>query len=220
MTWRVPSHRWLAELKYNVKAGTTKTGVVLDINHDPGRNAPLARVKFGREEEWILAPEGIRIGDEVSQGENAEIRLGNALPIGKIPEGTAICNIEATPEDGGRFARSSGTFGSVMTHVGDKTVVALPSKRIIELNARCMATIGTASGGDRKIKPFVKAGPKHFLKRARGKKYPVVSARSMNVLDHKFGGSHMGVPKTVSRHAPPGRKVGSIAARRTGRKKK
>lgn len=222
MTYRAHSHRWLGKVIYPVvKKEETKQGIIVDILHDPGRNAPVALVRFddGRKRLFYVQ-EGAAVGDSIEVGEKAVARPGNVLSLSKVPDGTSIFNIEASPFDGGKFARSSGTFGVVVAHAPGKATVLLPSKKTIELDERCLATIGVSAGGDRKIKPFVKAGNKYHAMRARGKLYPLVSGRSMNVVDHKFGGSHLGIPKTVSRNAPPGRKVGSIAARRTGRKKR
>lgn len=219
--YHVPSHRWLADVAYKVLGpDETLVGVVEKIAHDPARNTPVALVNFNGERTWLLAHEGLSVGDIVQFGAAAETRPGNVLQLLKIPEGSSIFNIEATPDDGGKFARSSGAFGVVIAHMPGRVKVMLPSKRIIDLDARCRATIGVAAGGDRKVKPMIKAGAAHYLAKARGKRYPRMSARSMNVVDHKFGGSHLGIPKSAGRAAPPGRKVGSIASRRTGKKKK
>jgi len=220
MTYRSHSFRWVANVAYSAPKAGVKLGQVIKIVHDPGRNAPIALVRFPDRKEWVLVPEGISTGSIIQMGDAAVPKAGNILPLGKVPDGSPVFNIEATPEDGGKFARSSGTSGIVIAHTAERTTVTLPSKKNVELSSRCRATMGISAGGDRKLKPFVKAGTKYWLTKARGKLYPRVSARSMNAVDHKFGGSHLGIAKTVSRNAPPGRKVGSIAARRTGRKKK
>ena len=98
----------------------------------------------------------------------------------------------------------------------------MPSKKEKEFNANCRATIGVVAGGGRLEKPFLKAGKKWHAKRARGKLYPVTSAVAMNAVEHPFGsgrGRHMGKPNVAPRHAPPGRKVGLVRPRRTGRKR-
>jgi len=219
--FRAHSHKWLADVKYPVlKAGEGRAGRVVNIVHDPGRPAPLAVIDFLGNKEYFLATEGLAVGDTVQQGEGAVAKPGNVLQLQNISEGTSVCNIERRPDDGGRFARTAGSFAVVVSKADGRVVVMLPSKTMVDLDGRCRATVGVVAGGERKAKPLVKAGASHWLYKSRGARWPRVSARSMNVLDHKFGGSHLGVPKSVSRNAPPGRKVGSIASRRTGKRKK
>jgi large subunit ribosomal protein L2 len=104
----------------------------------------------------------------------------------------------------------------------DSCVVQFPSKKTKTLHAGCRAVMGVPAGSGRLEKPWVKAGNRWITMHRRGKLYPRTSANAMNAVDHPFGGSYSGVnkPKTVSRNAPPGRKVGTVAARRTGRKRK
>lgn len=149
-------------------------------------------------------------------------KFGNTLPLAEIPEGTPIYDIENTPGDGGRFVRSSGTYASVVTHDANQAVVELPSGELKYLNPNCRASIGVVAGGGRKDKPFLKAGKRWHAYKAKGKKFMTVRGVAMNAVDHPHGGGnrqHPGRPTTVSRHAPPGRKVGSIAAKRTGLKR-
>ncbi len=197
------------------------TGTVVDIQHDASRNAPIALVEFEDDEErFILAPENLAVGDEIQIGVEAEIKEGNTLPLGEIPEGVPIHNIETQPGDGGKLVRSSGTYAFVVTHEADGTRIRLPSKSFKKLSRKCRATVGKVAGGGRKDKPFVKAGNKFKAMKARGKPYPKVSAVAMNAVDHPFGGSAKpGMPKTTSRHASPGSKVGNVGAKRSGNKK-
>jgi len=222
-TYRAPSHKYRAELKHvKVDPGQTIRGTVIGIVHDPARSAPVARVKLDNgEERYLLVPEGIYVGQEIACGVSAEIKPGNSLPLAEIPEGIPVCNIEANPGSGGQFVRASGVYGILVAHDVGKTVVQLPSGELKWLNPLCMATIGVVAGGGRTDKPFVKAGKKYHKMKSRASKYPRVRGVAMNVVDHPFGGGgwqHPGRPTTVSRNAPPGRKVGSIAARRTGKR--
>jgi large subunit ribosomal protein L2 len=195
---------------------------VVGIEHDPARSAPLAKVLFANGEElMIVAPEGMAVGTIISCGAEAEIRPGNVLPLQNIPEGVPICNIESKPNDGGQLARSSGVYATVVSHEKGKTVVQMPSGEMKWLNSKCRATIGIVAGGGRLDRPFLKAGKKYHKMKTRAAKYPRVRGVAMNVIDHPFGGGnrqHPGRPTTVGRNAPPGRKVGQIAARRTGRR--
>ena len=196
------------------------TGTVKDIQHDPSRSAPVALVEYeDGEERCILAPENLAVGDEVQLGVEAEIKEGNTLPLGEIPEGVPIHNIETQPGDGGKLVRASGTYAFVVTQEADGTRIRLPSKSFKKLSTDCRATVGKVAAGGRKDKPFVKAGNKHKAMKAKGKPYPNVSAVAMNAVDHPFGGSAKpGMPKTTSKHASPGSKVGNIGASQSGNK--
>jgi large subunit ribosomal protein L2 len=217
-----PSHRFKGEIKYQPDFENGE-GTVIDIIHDPGRTAPLASVKLSDNKKiMVIAPEGIKIGDKVTfSDQKKDIAVGNILTLGNIPEGAPIYNIELAPGDGGKLVRAGGSNATVVSHDRNKTVIQLPSGRFKTLNSDCKATIGIVAGGGRKDKPFLKAGRKYFAFRTRGKQYPVVRGVAMCAVSHPHGGGghqHVGKPSTVRRDAPPGRKVGSIAAKRTGRK--
>lgn len=198
------------------------TARVVDIIHEPGRKAPVAKIRYENgEERKILAPEGIKIGDEINAGVSAPIEPGNTLPLSEIPEGTLIHNIESQPGKGGEFVRASGTNAALIGHDVGQAIVQLPSGEVRSFNPKCRATIGVVSGGGRKEKPFVKAGSKNLERKSKGKIYPRVSGVAMNAVDHPYGsgrGRHAGRPRTVRRDAPPGQKIGLISARRTGKK--
>jgi large subunit ribosomal protein L2 len=152
---------------------------------------------------------------------SAPVKPGNVLSLAEIPEGTMIHNIESKPGDGGKFARASGTHAILIAHDVGRVTVQLPSGEIRDFNPSCRAMVGVVAGGGRGEKPFLKAGRKHHAMLAKGKHYPRVRGVAMNVVDHPFGGGrgkHAGRPKTVGRTAPPGQKVGLIAARRTGKR--
>lgn len=196
-------------------------GEVKDITHDSARSAPVALVEFeDGEKRAIIAPEGLKVGDTVELGVTAPVEPGNTLPVGEIPEGVPIHNIEIQPNDGGKMVKASGTYAFVVTHEKDATRIKLPSGEFKALNPECRATIGKVAAGGRKDKPFVKAGNKSKAMKAKGLPYPKVSGVAMNAADHPFGGSAKpGKAKTVSRHTSPGRKVGNIGASRSGKKK-
>ena len=149
------------------------------------------------------------------------IERGNVLQLKNIPEGTLIYNIESNPGDGGKFVRSSGTFARIVGKMKNKIIILLPSKKKKDFNPECRATIGIIAGGGRKEKPFLKAGKMYHKMRQKNKLYPKVCGVSMNAVDHPFGGSkssHKGRPTQSGRFDPPGRKVGKISPKRTGRR--
>ncbi|EMA47012.1 50S ribosomal protein L2 [Halobiforma nitratireducens] len=221
-TFRAPSHRYKAKLEHKKEEDDDVVrGEVVDIEHDPARSAPIAAVEFeDGDQRLVLAPEGIAVGEEIQVGVSAEIKPGSTLPLAEIPEGVPVCNVEANPGDGGKFARASGVNADLITHDRSAAVVQLPSGEVKRLDPQCRATIGVVAGGGRTEKPFVKAGNKHHKMKSRGGIWPRVRGVAMNAVDHPFGGGgrqHPGKPKSISRDAPPGRKVGDISSRRTGR---
>ena len=216
---RGSSHRFPAANRLPRISGEIAEGV--DLVHSPAHTAPLAKVKF--EDGSIAhlgAPEGVAVGQTVAFGDKGSLRPGNVTTLDQIPEGTQICNVEARPGDGGKIARSGGNSAMVDTRMGDYVRIQLPSGRTTDLPAKCRATIGVLGGHGRTEKPLMKAGAAHHRAKARGKLSPPVSGVAMNPVDHPHGGgNHQAVhgPNSVSRHAPPGKKVGNIAPRRTGR---
>jgi large subunit ribosomal protein L2 len=218
-TYRAPSFRYKGEAKHRLVTETIK-GKIVDIVHCQGHSAPLAEIKWqDGKTSYDIGGEGIKVGDAIRLGPETTVQNGNTLILKNIPEGTAIFNIEQNPGDGGKFARSSGTFAKVLQKFNDSVLVMLPSKKKKNFNPDCRATIGIVAGGGRTEKPFLKAGFKFFKMKARNKLYPNVCGVSMNSVDHPFGGSssgHKGRPTVSPKNAPPGRMVGKIRARRTG----
>jgi len=203
-------------------------GVIREILHDPGRGAPLAQVvfrdpyKYKLRKELFLAAEGMYTGQFVYCGKKATLQIGNVLPIGTMPEGTVVCNLEEKAGDRGRLARASGNYATVISHNTDtrKTRVKLPSgaKKVIPSTNRGM--VGIIAGGGRIDKPILKAGRAYHKYKAKRNCWPKVRGVAMNPVEHPHGGGnhqHIGHASTVRRDASAGRKVGLIAARRTGR---
>jgi len=226
-TFRAATHKRVAPACYPPTTKkifeTVTTGVVEEILHDPGRGTPLALIRFENGDTcYLVVPEGTYVGQQIQMGGNAQVEVGNILPVGKIPEGTIVCNIELKPGDGGKIAKSSGAYATVVAHTAQGTLIKLPSGKTKYINDYCRATIGVVSGAGRTEKPFLKAGTKFHLMRARGRKYPRTRGKAMIAAVHPYGSSKRSARKvtTVSRHAPPGKKVGLIAARGAGRRKK
>lgn len=202
-------------------------GLVKDIIHDPGRGAPLARIhfrdpyKYRINKELMVAAEGLYTGAFIYCGKTAACSVGNVLPLGKVPEGTVVCNVEDKYADRGSLARASGTHCIVVGHSedGKKSMVKLPSGARKRLMAGSRAMIGLVAGGGRIDKPLLKAGTAFHKYRVKRNSWPVVRGVAMNPVEHPHGGGnhqHVGHSTTTARNAPPGQKVGLIAARRTG----
>lgn len=212
--YRAPSHRYAGYVSYSFSGSAQ----VVDIIHDPARDNPLAKLKTEAGEKLVIAAEGIKVGDRIDIKSGSPNR-GNILPISSIPKGSYIFGIETFPSSGPRLCNSS--FATVISHEPNRVIIQLPSKAFKNLNPNCLATIGIPAGGGREDKPFVTAGQVFFASRARNRLWPRSSANKMNAVDHPFGGrAKPGTPKTISRRMPPGAKVGSVSARRTGKKKK
>lgn len=221
--FRAPTHRRLHPAGYNSISGHS-TSLVRDLVHEVARGAPLARLALdGGEDVYVPAPEGMYVGQRIEMGSEVPAETGNIKSLGRIPEGTMICNIELRPGDGGNLVRSSGGYALVVSHTPAGTELRMPSGRTLHLNDKCRAMIGIVAGAGRTEKPFLKAGLKWFLQKARGRKWPVVKGQAMIAASHPHGGGrhkHAGKPTTVGRWTSPGRKVGNIAARQTGRAKR
>lgn len=225
-TYTSPGHRFVGAISHRTydekeRAGLIK-GRVADLIHCPGHSAPLAEVIYEDKEKILMsAPITMKVGKEISSGTTAEAQIGNTLPLKNIPEGTPIFNLELMPGDGGKLVRAAGSFAKIISKTDAGVTVELPSKKQKMFNCECRATIGVISGGGMHDKPYLKAGSKMHKMRAKNKLYPRTSGVAMNAVNHPFGsgrGRHVGKPKTVSRHAPPGRKVGLIASKRTGKR--
>jgi len=222
-TFRSPSHLRVAPVRYLPLTDKVIRGVVTELVHDPGRWVPLARIVLEDGSEFYnVAVEGLRVGQTVEIGPGATPSLGNVLPLRDIPEGTRICNIEIRPGDGGKLARSAGAVAVIIGKARDRVIVQLPSGKQKSLPVNARATIGTPAGSGRIEKPLLKAGASYYKWKVKARKWPRVRGVAMNAVSHPHGGgSHQSEskPTTVSRRASPGRKVGHIAARRTGRRK-
>lgn len=218
LTFRTPGHRFQGPAKQ-----INKSGKVVDVFHCPGHTAPLMSVlSIDGEKQLSIAPEGIKVNDQLSAEGIAEPNPGNVLYLKDIPEGTSVYNIESRPGDGGKFVRSSGAFAKIIAKTAKAITVKLPSSKEKVFDPNCRAAIGVVAGAGRPEKPFLKAGTRFHRMRARNKLYPVVSGTSMNAVDHPFGGScstHKGRPTIAPKNAPPGRNVGKLRARRTGKQK-
>jgi len=222
---RSPGHRHIGRVKYRPfkQDEDDLRFKIIEFAHSPGRGAPVARVRYqdGTRGLW-LPPEGVYEGQEFIQAKKGPVEVGNILPLKELPIGTLVFNIESTPLDGGKFARSSGVTAIVRNRSGNKVELLFRSKKTKWFNENCLSTVGVVAGGGRTDKPFLKAGNKAFYLQSKAKKWPIVRGVTMNACSHPYGGGAKQSPHkstTTSRNAPPGRKVGQIAARRTGHRK-
>jgi large subunit ribosomal protein L2 len=223
--YRSPGHRFTTDLSYRVYDDMEKTGVlkaqVKHIVDDPGRDSLLMKVRYENNEEgYLLAPEGVAVGDSLEVGAQAKLKLGNVLPLYRIPDGAYIYNIERNPGDGGKMVKAPGSYANIVSHEGNLVYVKLPSRNVKILSNECRAQLGIISGGGRLEKPMLKAGNSFHKMKARNRLWPTLRGVHMSAYNHPHGGKqhHTGKPTTRARSSPPGSKVGHIAARTTGRK--
>jgi large subunit ribosomal protein L2 len=174
---------------------------VFSIEYDPNRSARIALLHYvDGEKRYILAPNGLKVGDRVMSGPEAEIRVGNALPLRNIPTGSVIHNIELHIGRGGQIVRSAGTAAQLMAKEGDYAQVRLPSgeQRLVHLN--CMATLGQVGNLDHENVSIGKAGRSRYLGRR-----PHVRGSVMNPVDHPHGGGEGRAPRGGQPQTPWGK---------------
>jgi large subunit ribosomal protein L2 len=159
-------------------------GRVAAIEYDPNRSARIALIYFADgEKRYILQPEGLKIGDTVVSGPNVDIKVGNALPLDRIPEGTLLHNIELIPGTGGRLVRSAGASAQLMAKEGRFAQVRMPSGEIRQFYRECVATVGQVGNLDHENRVLGNAGRSRHL----GIR-PTVRGTAMNAVDHPHGG--------------------------------
>lgn len=164
--------------KFDVK------GEVKTIEYDPNRSARIALIEYkDGEKRYIIAPTGLKVGQEVVNGSGAAPEIGNALFIKDIPLGTIVHNIEMNPRQGGKLARSAGTYAQLAAREGKWAVLKMPSGETRMVLSACMASIGAVSNSDHSLEVSGKAGRSRWLGRR-----PRVRGVVMNPVDHPMGG--------------------------------
>ena len=176
------------------KRDKSGTATVMSIEYDPNRTARIALVLFEDGiKRYIVAPNGVMVGDTVASGEDVPVTTGNSRPLGTLPTGTLIHNVEVTPGNGGQMVKSAGAVAQVMAHESGYTLIRLPSGEMRRLLSNCLATVGQVSNLDHKNEKLGKAG----RNRHRGRR-PSVRGSAMNPDAHPHGGgegrSGIGMP--------------------------
>lgn len=159
-------------------------GLVKTIEYDPNRSARIALVHYpDGEKRYILAPNGLKVGQSIISGQGVPPEVGNALPLGEIPLGTLVHNVELQPGKGGAFARSAGTFAQLNAREGRYATLKMPSGEVRMVLVSCMATVGVVGNAEHMLQRSGKAGRNRWLGR-RPRTRPV----AMNPVDHPMGG--------------------------------
>ena len=187
-------------------------GTVAEIEYDPNRSANIALIFYADgEKRYIIHPRGLSVGDVVESGPNADIRLGNTLPMEKIPLGTMIHNVELKPGKGAQMARSAGAGVQLVAKEGDYVTLRLPSTEVRRVRRECVATIGQVGNIDHNLQSIGKAGANRW----RGKR-PSVRGVAMNPVDHPLGGGE----GRASGGRPPVSPWGKREGKKTRKRKK
>ncbi len=217
-TYKVRKKAFRFKLQYS--SNLKGEGEIIKLFNSSAHTAPLAKVKYEKGSFYIPAAKGMFEGQKIKL-EGKEISSGNILQLKNIPVKTSVYCIEARPGDGGKFIKSGGNSAIVNRISKDFVSIVFPSKKEKKLNLNCRAIIGEIAGAGRLEKPIIKAGKKYHLKKAKSKLWPRTSAVKMNVIDHPFGSGRAKNVKSkiAKRNAPPGRKVGLLRPKRTGKKK-
>ena len=178
------------------KTGGRNNGTVKAVEYDPNRNANILLVFYADgEKRYILAPSGVKVGDKVVSGENVDIKVGNALPLKNIPEGTFVHNIELSPKKGGQMCRAAGTSAQVLGSESGHVILRLASGEVRKVLEDCRATVGVVGNEDFALVNKGKAGKTRY----QGIR-PTVRGSAMNPVDHPHGGGEGKCP--VGRDAP------------------
>jgi large subunit ribosomal protein L2 len=174
-------------------------GRVVSIEYDPNRNARIALIHYSDgEKRYILQPKNLNVGDSIYSGSNISFNIGNCMPLGEIPLGTSIHNIELIPNKGGQIVRAGGTSAKILAKEGNYVTLRLPSKEIRLLRKECFATIGEISNNDAFLVQSGKAGRTRWL----GVR-PTVRGSVMNPCDHPHGGGEGRAPIGRTRPLTP-----------------
>lgn len=217
-TYRVRKKAFRFKLKYPSKL--EGEGIVIKLFDSAGHTAPLAKIKYEEGSFYIPAFKGMIEGQKINF-EGKEVKEGNIMRLKDIPVKIQIYNIESRPKDGGIFIKSAGNSATVKRVVGDEVFILMPSKKEKKFNSNCRAIVGVIAGAGRLDKPVVKAGKKYHIKKSKSKLWPRTSAVKMNVVDHPFGSGRAKNVKSkiAKRNAPPGRRIGLLRPKRTGKRK-
>ena len=168
---------------------------VREIEYDPNRSARIALVQYeDGEKRYILHPKGLKVGDVISSGPGTDVRLGNALPLGEIPLGTDVHNVELKIGKGGQVCRSAGMSAQVMAKEGDYVTLRMPSTEVRMIHNKCLATIGEVGNAEHELESWGKAGKSRWM----GQR-PKVRGEVMNPVDHPHGGRTRGGRNVVDK---------------------
>ena len=200
------------DFKYNKKDIPAK---IVSIEYDPNRTGFISLAVYADgEKRYILAPQSMKVGDTFLVGEKAEVKVGNRVPLARIPVGAFVYNVEIKPGNGGKIGRSAGNYVQVIGHDAGYTLLKLPSTEVRKVLAKCFASIGSVSNEENHLVNLGKAGRARWL----GVR-PTVRGSAMNPVDHPYGGGEGRQPRGTKRAKTMwGKSVGKGEKSRTPKK--
>lgn len=196
-------------------------GKVVSLINSLAHSAPLVKILIDNKTFINCAAQGIYQGQEIEVGGD-KVEVGNIVALKHTSIGDKVFNIEKRPGDGGKMIRTSGGYATILKKEKGHVIVVMFNKKEVKLHENCRATVGVIAGQGRIIKPIVKAGKMHRMMKSRGKPWHQTSAVKVNAIDHPFGGGRGKriKSKIAKRNAPPGRRIGHLRPKRTGKKKR
>ncbi len=203
--------RLLRDIDFKQQHKLNVPGSVAAIEYDPNRSARIALIHYvDGDKRYILAPEGLKAGDQVMAGKRTKVKLGNRMELQYIPVGYRVYNVELQLGRGGQIVRSAGTSATLVGFDGDYAIVQLPSSEIRKVRKECAASIGTVSNGEHNLVTIGKAGRMRWMGRR-----PTVLGKSMNAVDHPHGGGEGHSPTGLKAPKTPwGKKALGVKTRR------
>jgi large subunit ribosomal protein L2 len=222
LTFRVRKKAYRYKVTYP-KLNASGKGKIIKLFNSSAHYTPLIKIKINKEISICPAASGIYEGQEIMINELREEGkplIGDIMKLKDIPIGGKIFNIETIPGNGGKILRSSGCSANILDKTNKQVEIQI-KRRKIKLDENCRATVGTAAGEGRLVKPLIKAGKKHHIMKSKGRKWHRTSAVKTNAIDHPFGGGRGKriKSKIAKRNSPPGRKVGHLKPKQTGKRK-
>jgi len=222
LTFRVKPKAYRYKVTYSTlnSSGSAK---IIKLFNSSAHSTPLIKIQIEKEIFICPAASGVYESQEIMINklrEDKKPAIGDILKLKDIPMGEKIFNIETIPGNGGKILRSSGISALLLNKANGKVEIQI-RRRKISLNENCRATVGVAAGEGRLIKPIAKAGKRHHIMKSKGRKWHRTSAVKVNAVDHPFG-SGRGKrikSKIAKRNSPPGRKVGHLRPKKTGKRK-
>ena len=192
------------------------SGEVERIEYDPNRTAYIALIKYeDNERNYIICPQGLKVGDKIKSGSGIEIKIGNSMTLKDVPPGTSVHNVELLPGNGAKLARSAGSSVTLSGYDGDYAIIKLASGETRKVSSECIATIGTVSNPDQKNIKIGKAGRNRW----KGKR-PQTRGVAMNPVDHPHGGGEGKTSGGRSPVSPWGQSAKGLKTRRPKRSDK
>lgn len=218
LTYRTRKKAFRISISYPIKEGV---GEVLKLLNVACYSAPVAKIKLNGKIFYTIAAQGLYEGQQISIGKG-KVAIGNILPLKSMPMGTQVFGLETMPGNGPKLIRSSGISARVIKKESKGVYVLLPSKKEKLFNPMTRATVGAVAASGRREKPIIKAGKRVHMSKAIGARiYPRTSAVKMNVIDHPFGsGRGKRIKRKIAkRWSPPGKKVGMLRPKKSGKKR-